>query len=243
MISRKQDLNGVRTPEDVERRYKLGAISGLEDDVDELKQDIIIDDFLSSTSTHPVQNKIITAALGSLDSNKVDKVSGKGLSSNDFTDEDKTSIHTHSNKSILDTITQAKINQWDANSNSDVYSTTETLTNITVEDENGIERNVYRTCIYVSSLPNAAGRYLYNHNISSVNSIWINTSKSYIESGDSQHNPITWIHPDTISSGFTNQLDGSITIDAATSTTFRINVGKDRSSFSAFVVLEYTKTS
>ena len=240
---RKQDLNGVRTAEDVERRHKLGAIPGLEEDVDELKEEIIVDDFLSSTSTHPVQNKVITGAIINLNENKVDKVEGKGLSENDFTDEDKASIHTHDNKSILDTITQAKIDQWDANSNSDVYSTTETLTNITVEDENGIEHEVYRTCIYVSSLPNTAGSQTYNHNISNVSSIWINDSKSYIKSGNSQYNPITWLHPDIISSGFTNQLDGSITIDAATSTTFRINVGKDRSSFSAFVVLEYTKTS
>jgi len=40
-----------------------------------------IDTALNSTSNNPVENKVINAAL----SNKVDKVSGKGLSTNDFT--------------------------------------------------------------------------------------------------------------------------------------------------------------
>lgn len=42
---------------------------------------VTVDSSLSSTSTNPVQNKAIKAALDS----KVDKVSGKGLSTNDFT--------------------------------------------------------------------------------------------------------------------------------------------------------------
>ena len=47
-----------------------------------------VDDELSTTSENPVQNKIIKAALD----NKVDKVSGKGLSTNDYTDADKTEV-------------------------------------------------------------------------------------------------------------------------------------------------------
>ena len=47
--------------------------------------EITVDDEMSSSSTNPVQNKVITAALG----NKVDAVSGKGLSANDYTDGDK----------------------------------------------------------------------------------------------------------------------------------------------------------
>lgn len=46
---------------------------------------ITVDSTLSSTSTNPVQNKVINSALG----DKVDKVSGKGLSTNDFTTEEK----------------------------------------------------------------------------------------------------------------------------------------------------------
>ena len=46
---------------------------------------VTVDSTLSSTSTNPVQNKVINSALG----NKVDKVSGKGLSTNDFTTAEK----------------------------------------------------------------------------------------------------------------------------------------------------------
>lgn len=42
----------------------------------------IVESSLSDTSTNPVQNKVINSAL----SKKVDKVDGKGLSTNDFTD-------------------------------------------------------------------------------------------------------------------------------------------------------------
>lgn len=49
---------------------------------------IVVDTNLSDNSTNPVQNKIIKAGLDS----KVDKVNGKQLSSNDFTDEYKAKI-------------------------------------------------------------------------------------------------------------------------------------------------------
>ena len=51
-----------------------------------------IDDALSDVSENPVQNKVIKAALDDIDlllASKVDKETGKGLSSNDFTDEEK----------------------------------------------------------------------------------------------------------------------------------------------------------
>jgi hypothetical protein len=61
-----------------------------------------VDDDFSTTSENPVQNKVITNALNyasqqltrlglALD-DKVDKVNGKGLSSNDFTDSDKDAL-------------------------------------------------------------------------------------------------------------------------------------------------------
>ena len=52
-------------------------------------------------------------------SGKVDTADGKGLSSNDYTDEDKAKVHTHANKAILDAITDAPIP--DAPSDSSVY--------------------------------------------------------------------------------------------------------------------------
>lgn len=76
---------------------------------------VTVDNTLSSASTNPVQNAILTAIIGTaslnttaqtltgavneLDSdigNKVDKVSGKGLSTNDFTDAYKNKIGTAS---------------------------------------------------------------------------------------------------------------------------------------------------
>lgn len=49
---------------------------------------ITVDASLSSTSTNPVQNKAVNTALG----NKVDKVSGKQLSTEDYTSAEKTKL-------------------------------------------------------------------------------------------------------------------------------------------------------
>ena len=60
-----------------------------------------VDSALSSTSTNPVQNKVVQAAIaerytksetGTLLADKVDKVTGKGLSTNDYTNADKTKL-------------------------------------------------------------------------------------------------------------------------------------------------------
>ena len=48
----------------------------------------IVDTALSATSTNPVQNKVVNTALGG----KVDKVTGKGLSTNDFTNDYKNKL-------------------------------------------------------------------------------------------------------------------------------------------------------
>ena len=49
---------------------------------------IVIDSALSTTSENPVQNKVITNALN----NKVNAVTGKGLSTNDYTNAEKASV-------------------------------------------------------------------------------------------------------------------------------------------------------
>lgn len=48
----------------------------------------VVDTAMSSTSTNPVQNKTVNSALD----NKVDKVTGKGLSTNDYTTDEKTKL-------------------------------------------------------------------------------------------------------------------------------------------------------
>ena len=60
-----------------------------------ISSSVEIDDALSTTSENPVQNKVITLALDALQgslANKVDKETGKGLSTNDFTDELKQKV-------------------------------------------------------------------------------------------------------------------------------------------------------
>ena len=70
---------------------------------------IEIDDTLSVYSENPVQNKIVTKALNDLTdklSDKVDKVKGKGLSTNDFTANEKAKladIEEGANKTVVDT--------------------------------------------------------------------------------------------------------------------------------------------
>lgn len=63
----------------------IAAIQGI---TSRLQEMYTVDDALSSTSENPVQNKVVKGALDG----KVDKVEGKGLSSNDFTDEDKEAL-------------------------------------------------------------------------------------------------------------------------------------------------------
>lgn len=69
-------------------------------------------DTLGEIASALEENEDVISALNSVVSNKVDKVAGKGLSTNDFTNEDKTNLeenslarHSHTNKSILDSTT------------------------------------------------------------------------------------------------------------------------------------------
>lgn len=56
--------------------------------IGEWKADITIDTELSTSSTNPVQNKVVKAEVDK----KVDKVSGKGLSTNDYTTDEKNKL-------------------------------------------------------------------------------------------------------------------------------------------------------
>ena len=72
------DADGLMSKEDF---TKLGGIA-------EGANKTIVDTALSATSTNPVQNQVVNTALGG----KVDKVIGKGLSTNDFTNAYKTKL-------------------------------------------------------------------------------------------------------------------------------------------------------
>lgn len=83
----------------------------------------VVDTALSSSSTNPVQNKVVNTAISNLNTlvgdtavstqitnavaNKVDKVSGKGLSTNDYTTAEKnklSGIDAGANKTIVDNV-------------------------------------------------------------------------------------------------------------------------------------------
>ena len=81
--------------------------------------EIIIDDKLSFESTNVVQNKVVTEALY----NKVDKVHGKGLSTNDFTSYDKeklSKIQEGATKVIVDSV---NLNEYSTNAISNGLAT------------------------------------------------------------------------------------------------------------------------
>ena len=87
-MNKKQDINMSRKPIDLEMKYKLAELNPAIEDVEVLKNKVVVDSSLSTTSTHPVENRVITKNLN----NKVSKEQGKGLSTNDFTDEYKNNI-------------------------------------------------------------------------------------------------------------------------------------------------------
>lgn len=136
----RQDRNGVRTAVDVDRRYK--KVPSEMEEVKEIVGQFEVDAQLSTSSTNAIQNKAVTTALN----NKVTKEAGKVLSTNDFTDtykekldntvstandftdQYKTNVdnntaarHTHNNKTVLDTITESKIEIWDLAGQSETY--------------------------------------------------------------------------------------------------------------------------
>ena len=137
---KKQDVVHPRTPTNTERRYKLGEIEPTKEEVEKLKEERVVDSALSLTSTNAVQNKVITNALN----NKVSVETGKGLSTNDFTDEYKEKIednlsssHSHTNKAILDGISLSDTENWDsAYDSSHSHENKEVLDNISLGDVN-----------------------------------------------------------------------------------------------------------
>lgn len=111
-ISKKQDKGYLsRTPLDTERKYNQ-KIRDTSEKVEELEKEFSIDETLSATSKNPVENRVVTNAL----SQKVNTVPNKDLSTNDFTDSYKNELencsvdrHAHSNKTLLDSLTETDI--------------------------------------------------------------------------------------------------------------------------------------
>ena len=69
-----------------------------------------VDTALSTTSTNPVQNKVIAARISEIDNGKVDKVSGKGLSTNDYTTSEKSKLSGIATGAQVNVIETVKVN-------------------------------------------------------------------------------------------------------------------------------------
>lgn len=102
----RQDLNGYRTPEEVVRRWDLSKIELNEEDIQEIKKAIVCDTQLSTESTNPVQNKVIANAMNT----KVTKITGKGLSTEDYTTEEKEKLENIEENAEVNIIEDIKVN-------------------------------------------------------------------------------------------------------------------------------------
>ncbi|MBO7451424.1 MAG: hypothetical protein J6U54_13755 [Clostridiales bacterium] len=126
--------------------YGVGANLTLDPETNILSanaQPITIDDEMSSSSTNTVQNRVITSALG----DKVDKVSGKGLSTNDFTNAYKDKLDSIDQGAEVNDISTISVNgvnvPADVNKNVDllisssevIFGTTDPAANIGSDDD------------------------------------------------------------------------------------------------------------
>lgn len=102
--------------------------------------EVKIDEAINSTSTNPVQNKVISAALNK----KVDVVAGKVLSSNDYTNDEKTklaNIAEGANKTIVDTA----LSETSTNPVQNKVINTALSNKVSKEDGKGLSTNDYTT--------------------------------------------------------------------------------------------------
>ena len=100
-MSIKQDRCLPRTALDVDRRYN--PIPKKMEQVEDIVKEFEVDKILSASSSNAISNSAVTIALN----NKVSKVAGKDLSTNDFTDEDKeklSSIKENAEENVLEKI-------------------------------------------------------------------------------------------------------------------------------------------
>lgn len=123
----------------VEEKTKLAGI-------EEGANKTVIDSALSASSTNPVQNKVINTALDS----KVDKIEGKGLSTNDYTTTEKNklagiadgaNVNVQADWNVTDTASDAYIKNKPSLSSFIQQSDTANEGNLVVWDTNGIVRD------------------------------------------------------------------------------------------------------
>ena len=98
-------LGNVDNTSDLDKPISTATQTALDKKLN--SSDYVVDTALSSTSTNPAQNKVINTAITNLSSNKVDKIDGKSLSTNDFTTALKTKLEgiaEGANKTVIENV-------------------------------------------------------------------------------------------------------------------------------------------
>lgn len=173
----------------------------------------IVDTALSGTSTNPVQNKVINTAL----SNKVSKEDGKGLSTNDYTTEEKTKltgIAEGANRTIVDD----KISTTSTNPIQNKIITAELNKKVNAVSGKGLSTNDYTTAEKTKLTGIAAGAQ-----VNIIESIKVNgtaqtvTNKAINITVPTNTNQLTngagFQNASQVSSAINKALEGITTID------------------------------
>ena len=117
----------------------------------------------------------------------------------------------------------------------DEYSTSEVNTGKVWIDN----KPIYRKVIYVSSLPNATS-VDYPHNITNVDTIWIDLSTSFIQWSNGNTSPFNYLGSNSANTSLANAIE----VRLANATKFSIETyNTNRSGLSAYVTLLYTKST
>jgi len=97
---------------------------------------------------------------------------------------------------------------------------------------------IYEKTIYISSLSNTSGQKSYNHGIINADEFWFNPSKSF-----AKWNHLQAKYSNMLSYPTRNDNQAEIFLLALTKDSFTIDVGMNRSGLSAYVTINYTKTT
>lgn len=153
---------------DVKGGIKVGKGLAIDEETGVLNAtgtEVKIDEAINSTSTNPVQNKVISAALDK----KVNVVAGKVLSSNDYTNDEKTklaNIAEGANKTIVDTA----LSETSTNPVQNRVINTALSNKVSKEDGKGLSTNDYTTeeKIKLTGIAEGANRTIVDDKISTT---------------------------------------------------------------------------